>query len=197
MLFSKIRTLDLPWPLLGVEALLIVLSVLLALALDNWRDEREHRELVHRAMQSFVDEMRYNCQRILVVADYHQAVLSGEQSPQGLQVGLLRNDAWEVVKTSGAAAWLDYDLIEQMSAISIRQGDHRAVMQAYLQAMFLLMLPQSDSSNWHQPGERGVINELHTIQDELQSRYLRLAEQFATAAPAAVQTELVCQRSVG
>jgi len=194
MLFAKIRTLDLPWPLLAVEALLIVLSVLLALALDNWREEREHRELAHRAMQSFVDEMRYNCHRILVVADYHQAVLSGEQSPQGLQVGLLRNDAWEVIKTSGAAAWLDYDLIEQMSAISIRQGDHRAVMQAYLQAMFQLMLPQSDSSNWHQPGERGVINELHSIQDELQSHYRHLAELMTRMAPAGLQTEQVCQR---
>jgi len=194
MLFSKIRSADLPWPLLGIEALLIVLSVLLALALDNWREEREHRELAHRAMHSFVDEMRYNCRRILIVADYHQAVLAGEQSPQGLQVGLLRNDAWEVVKTSGAAAWLEYDLIEQMSAISIQQGDHRAVVQAYLQAMFLLMLPQSDSGNWHQPGERGVINELLNIQEKLLVRYQRLAEQIAMAAPAALQGEQVCER---
>ena len=192
MLFSKIRMTDLPWRLLAVEALLIVLSVLLALALDSWREEREHRELADRAMQSFVDEMSYNCGRILVVEDYHRAVAAGDEKPQGIQVGMLRNDAWEVVKTSGAAAWLEYDLIEQMSAISSQQSDHRAVVQAYLQAAFLLMLPLSDNSEWHQPGERSVINELIRIQDRLHKQYRQLAAALASKSVDSTSLKNVC-----
>ncbi len=194
MLLSKIRITQIPWLLLGIEALLIVLSVLLALALDSWREEREHRDLAERAMQSFIDEMVFNCHRILITETYHRAVVAGDMAPQGIQVGMLRNDAWEVVKTSGAAAWLDYDLIEQMSAISAAQSDHRAVVQAYLQAMFSLMLPQSGSSEWHQPGERGVINELLRIQDELIENYRQLTTWMESELDGTVDTSQVCLR---
>jgi len=194
MLISKLRLTELPWKLLGVEALLIVLSVLLALALDSWREEREHRELADRAVQSFVDEMDFNCHRILLTEEYHRAVVAGEQAPQGVQVGLLRNDAWEVVKISGASVWLDYHLIEQMSAISAAQGDHRAVVQAYLQAMFMLSLPQTISEDWHLPGERAVINELLTIQQRLLAYYRELAAWIETSDLVVMHGDEICHR---
>jgi hypothetical protein len=194
MLISKLRLTELPWKLLGVEALLIVLSVLLALALDSWREEREHRELADRAVQSFVDEMVFNCHRILLTEEYHQAVVAGEQAPQGVQVGMLRNDAWEVVKISGASVWLDYDMIEQMSAISAAQGDHRTVIQAYLQAMTMLSLPEPISKDWHLPGERAVIKELLTIQQRLLAYYRELAARIETSDLVLVQGDEICQR---
>jgi hypothetical protein len=60
--------------------------------------------------------------------------------------------------------------------------------------MYLLMLPQSENSNWHQPGERGVINALLTIQDKMLIRDRRLAEQISAVAVDAVPSEQVYQR---
>jgi len=183
MLLTKLKVPDVPWKLLSVEALLIVLSVLLALGVDSWREEREQRALAERALQGFVDEARANCARIQATAAYHRAVLDGERAPHGMQVGLLRNDAWEVVKTTGAAGWLDYEIVAVMSEISARQRDHRTTIQAYLQAVFTLALPTGDAASWHQPGERGVINELVRIQEDLVSGYRRLGKLTRSRYP--------------
>jgi len=127
MLLTKLESADIPWKLLTVEAVLIVLSVLLALGVDSWREAREQRALAGRALQGFVDEARANCERIQATRQYHRAVVDGERVPHGMQVGLLRNDAWEVVKITGAAGWLDYDLVAVMSEISARQRDDLAI----------------------------------------------------------------------
>ena len=66
-----------------------------------------------------------------------------------------------------------------ISEISARQRDHRATIQAYLQAVFTLALPTGDASSWHLPGERGVINKLVRIQSEVREDYRRLARLVA------------------
>lgn len=107
MLSTKNEPRGMPLGLLALEAALIVLSVLLALAVDSWRESREQRELAQRSLTGFIDEARYNCSRIQAVSDYLRAVLDDQLAPRGLQAGLLRNDAWGVVKSTGAAGWLD------------------------------------------------------------------------------------------
>jgi len=194
MLLTKLRSADIPWKLLTVEAVLIVLSVLLALGVDSWREAREQRALAERALQGFIDEAQANCRRIEAHTEYHRAVIDGQRDPHGMQVGLLRNDAWEVVKTTGAAGWLDYDLVALMSEISARQRDHRTTVQAYLQAVFTLALPNVDAASWHLPGERGVINELVRIQDELVSSYRRLEALAAEHHEGVVLAEGICDR---
>jgi len=179
MLLTKLKATEIPWRVLSVEAVLIVLSVLLALGVDSWREAREQQTLAVRALQGFLDEARVNCARIDATENYHSAVVAGEEPPQGMQVGLLRNDAWEVVKITGAAGWLDYDIVAVMSEISARHRDHRAVIQSYLQALFTLMLPAEDMSAFHQEGERAVISELVRIQSDLRAAYRRLASLVA------------------
>jgi len=194
MLLTKLESADIPWKLLTVEAVLIVLSVLLALGVDSWREAREERALADRALAGFIDEARHNCRRILRVEDYHRAVVDGKRDPHGMQVGLLRNDAWEVVKTTGAAGWLDYELVAVMSEISARQRDHRTTIQAYLQAVFTLALPTGDTDSWHLPGERGVINELVRIQEDLVSGYRRLEALAAQHQEIAALAGGICDR---
>ena len=45
MLLTKLKAREIPWRVLSVEAVLIVVSVLLALALEGWREERKQRAL--------------------------------------------------------------------------------------------------------------------------------------------------------
>jgi len=176
MLTGKLKVPKLPWGLLAVDAVLIVLSVPLALAVDSWREAREHEALANRALQAFVDEVRENCATIQAVRSYHRAVLDGEREPNGVRVGLLRNDAWDVVKTTGAAAWMDYTEVAALSEISAYQADHRAIFQAYVQALFGNILAIEGDPDWHREGERGVISEMARIQDRLLKAYLELAQ---------------------
>lgn len=176
MWLTKLNNSDTRWALLGAEAVLIVISVLLALGLEGWREERERQALANRAVEGFVDEVRANCENIQATDQYHQSVVEGSRSPEGMRVGLLRNDAWEVVKTTGATGSLDYELVAVMAEISARQRDHRDVIQSYLEAVFALILTSKDASTWHREGERAVISELVRIQKDLRTRYRNLAE---------------------
>jgi len=181
-LLTKLKDSDVPWTLLIAEAVLIVLSVLLALGVESWREERAQQASALQALQGVVDEFDANCRQIVAVSGYHEAVIGEQHDPQGIQVGLLRSDAWDVVKTTGSAAWLDYELVAIAAEINANHGDHRAIVQAYLGAVFGLVLAQ-DQTQWHQPGERGVIRELVRIQERLLDGYGRLARELERTHP--------------
>jgi len=64
MISSKNNSGRIPWKLLGIEAILVVLSVLLALGLNKWNENRSNRELSQRALQTMLDESAENCSKI-------------------------------------------------------------------------------------------------------------------------------------
>lgn len=176
MLFTKGSSFDFPWKLLIVEAILVVLSVLLALALNSWREASAHQNQAERALQEVLNEVETNCSQIQNYHTYHEAVANGEQEPAGIQSGMLRNDAWDVAKTTGGASYLDHELVAKVGEISAHQSDHRSIVQAYLQALFTIGLQLEQPEKMHREGERGVIRELVGIQETLLKRYQELLD---------------------
>lgn len=193
MLFTKQSSSDFPWKLLIIEAILVVMSVLLALALNSWREARAHQDLAERALQEVVDEVQTNCSQIQNYHAYHQAVANGEQEPAGIQSGFLRNDAWNVAKTTGAASYLDHELVAQIGEISAHQSDHRSIVQAYIEALFTIGLQLEEEENMHQEGERGVIRELVRIQSTLLKEYKNLATLINEQYDGAIETGGICE----
>jgi len=193
MLFTKKFFADLPWKLLIIEGLLVVMSVLLALALNSWREAGTHQDLAERALQEVVDEVRLNCSRIENVQPYHRAVVNGEQKPTGIQVGFLRNDAWDVAITTGAVSFLDYELAAKIGEINAHQSDHRSTVQAYLGALLTNTLQIEKIEEMHQEGERAVINELISIQKKLLIKYRDLQKLVNEHYGSSVQTNNICK----
>lgn len=163
-----------PWKILTVEAVLVVLSVLLALGLNSWREARSHQELARRALQGVIDEVQINCPEVERIHPYHQEVANGVQEPGGVRTGLLRNDAWEAAQTTGAASYLDYEIVVAIGRIHAHQSDHRSMVQSYTQALFNIMLQNESIKNIHREGERLVIRELVYIQNSLLEEYQNL-----------------------
>ncbi|SMO84471.1 hypothetical protein [Fodinibius sediminis] len=192
MLFTKMSLADFPWKMLLLEGLLVVLSVLLALALNSWREARTHQNLADRALQEVMDEAQINCARIESVQSYHRAVVNGSQKPTGLKIGFLRNDAWDVAKTTGAASYLDYQLASRIGEISAHQSDHRSIVRAYTEALFTNGLQLEPGQQMHQQGEQGVINELLRIQEKLLTKYQSLQELLNEQHNSAIATPDVC-----
>lgn len=193
MLFTKQSSNDFPWKLLIIEATLVVMSVLLALALNSWREARAHQDVAERALQEVVDEMQSNCSRIQDVQAYHQEVANGEREPGGIQSGFLRNDAWDVAKTTGAASYLDHELVAKIGEISAHQEDHRTIVQAYIQALFTTGLQLEQEEEMHQEGERGVIRELVRIQSTLLKEYKNLAKLVNEQFDDTIETSGICE----
>ena len=56
------------------ESFLIVISILVALALDEWRDQRADDETVRQSLQNFVSEIRQNRARVEDAAPFNQGL---------------------------------------------------------------------------------------------------------------------------
>lgn len=171
---------DIPWKILSIEAVLVVLSVLLALGLNSWREGRAHKALAHRAMQSIIDEAEENCRLVQAVLPYHLAVFEGEQEYEGLGRIFLRNDAWSLAQSAGAANHVDYEVAAAVGSVHALQQDHRRLVEAGIQAVYHAAAAQ-DPLREHFPPEEGdawlrgphpmMLADLIRIQRELVGRY--------------------------
>ena len=56
------------------ESALITVSILLALALDEWRDEKQNMETVGHAMSNFLREIKQNKERIEDAAPFNRGL---------------------------------------------------------------------------------------------------------------------------
>ena len=120
------------WMAQGVfQGALIVGSILIALAFDEWREEREEDELVARALYSFSLELKQNLERLDDAVPFNSALFdyfsrshaAGEidsidkvnEVVRGLQPTILENTAWSTAVATGALAKMDYELVAALS----------------------------------------------------------------------------------
>ncbi len=118
-------------PQVFFESALIVVSILVALGLDEWREKREAAEIVQHALSNFLIEIRQNSARIDDAAPFNQGlrqVLNSHYldddvetvdefvnmveiySPAGLQ-----SAAWETALATGSLAKMEYNLVTALS----------------------------------------------------------------------------------
>ena len=180
MLASRSTSEKLPWKLLSLEAVLVVLSVLLALALNSWREARGHERLAHRAVQTVVDEAQANCLVVQNLLPYHRGVFAGEQEYHGLGEVFLRNDAWTSAQSAGAAHHMDYEVAAAVGAVHALQVDHRRLIEAGIQAVYIAAtdqdphlerFPPDADTDWLPGPHPMMLADLIRIQGELVQAY--------------------------
>lgn len=186
------------WITLGVEAVLIVFSVLLALALDEWRQSSADRRRVARIQETITDELERNRARIREGLPYHenihkstqrfleQNVVPGGDGPVlrqepsrealGLTKGLgisgnLGRTGWDLALNSGALEQMDFDLTVVLSHAYAKQEDLEEVQAIALEQVLLL--------NRSSFGEQGVLGDLHSFSGVMIDLVLRERELLA------------------
>ena len=178
MIFSKKSGNKISWPVLFIEALLVVLSVLLALGLNSWRENRSNEELAERALKSVVDEYSTNCSRISDFQEYHKEVATGERESEGLQIGLIQNSAWDAARSTGAIAFIDYETASVIEQIYVVQGDHRSLFQSYIEALLTKVGREDSPDQVHGALDVVTIRELVRIQESLIDYYFDLKDKL-------------------
>src|SRR5689334_25267935 len=100
-----------PWLKLGVETLFVVLGVLVALAVDEWREARRDQEVVRLALQNLRAEIRANRPEVERALAHHREQLRRLEKTPGIGVAIrpamIRNNAWQAAQSSQAAAHMD------------------------------------------------------------------------------------------
>ncbi len=114
-----------------VESLLVVGSILLALALDEWNEGQDYQDLATLSLVNFEREIQQNRLRLEDVTPFHvglRDVLANMDAGgaavstttirnilEGFQPALLVSTAWETAVATGALGYMDYDVVAGLS----------------------------------------------------------------------------------
>lgn len=149
-------------PELMVEGISVAFAVLLALAVDEWRETRSNHQLALRAEESVLAEVQGNL-RILedkshsrdsLVAytrDKRRALVQGEELENiniNFNPALLTRTAWETAQLTRALAFMDYDKVARIGRLYEIQSLYEESEDALVR-----MLAGLESLNWDEPTE--------------------------------------------
>lgn len=165
-------------PRIIVESILIVLSILLALAVSEFQRNREDTELADQALRAFDREIRQNRARLEDVGPYRRGLRevivrmdadgglgsSDEfQSTIGLEAlrpAFLTSTVWETALTTGALPHIEFDLV---NALSLTYS-----LQARLEQFSRSGMPQLARGGWVAPDDMpGAVREVVVYLTEL------------------------------
>jgi hypothetical protein len=158
------------------ESALIMLSVLLALALGEWREHLRERKLARTALATFRREIASNLARLERVQPKHAAMaqrLATEatapskgatafdafvaQMPEGgLDAQPLSDVAWETAQTTGALRLVDYETAVLLSETYLLQRS--AIHQTIQRLADRFLAPQN-----FDPAQRGAMVRTHQM----------------------------------
>jgi len=144
------------------ESALITVSILLALGLDEWRENRETQATIRQAVSNFLSEIQQNKARIDDAAPFNlglyevidQRHKNGEIETMTDFISMmdsyspvaLQSTAWETALATGSLAKMDYTLV---SALSLTYGLQSRYDQTNRGAKARLTNPLSWQSTIH------------------------------------------------
>lgn len=118
-------------PQVLIESALIVISILVALGLDEWRQKREDAETAQQALSNFISEVRQNQARVDDSAPFNKGLLdvlkrryegSGIDTVEEFVIMVesytplvLQSTAWETALATGSLAKMEYNLVSALS----------------------------------------------------------------------------------
>lgn len=125
---STVGTLRRKLPEILIEGLFVVFAILLALAADEWREDKQKAEIAERALQGIEAEMKANRVELessrgpnLEVLERLVAEVEDGEPARSMNVqfeyALLSSAAWRTAQVTQATHYVDYNLIQQIAKL--------------------------------------------------------------------------------
>lgn len=135
------RLTGIPWLQIALETFFVITGVLLALGLDEWRQERRDRQLVELALRNIRAEMEENRAAVGEAVAYHQDLIDRLQKDPGMdgvpfRPAILRNNAWEAAQSSQAAAKMDFAVIAAVSEMEELQDHYQMLLNGIMPQIY-------------------------------------------------------------
>lgn len=147
-------------PQVMFESALIVVSILVALGLDEWREKREAAELVRNSLTTFLIEIEQNRNRVEDAVPFNQGlrqVLASHYFDDDIETvdefvsmiesyspAALQSTAWDTALATGSLAKMEYTVV---TALSLTYGLQNRYQLATQTGMGNLTSPQNLSQD--------------------------------------------------
>lgn len=134
-----------------VESTLIIFSVLFALALDQWLQDRERTAAAQAALVSIRSELEANIRNVERARDHHRVMRDSlvryaglnEPLPPRIYLGGIFNPAqtyavaWESARETGVLGVLPYEFVLELSRVHAEQARYRQLADALVQDIMM------------------------------------------------------------
>jgi hypothetical protein len=175
----------------SIESVLIVVSILLALGVDQWRENRENRLIAHQSLQIFEREVRRNLATLDNEIPYHnglsQVAVAMAAEPErivevrslleGLKPVVLLNTAWETALATGALRHIDVETVSDLSLTYSMQQRFRDEMLTGLPRL----IPGAGAEASEMQQAVAYLTNLATAEKELREVYVNALQSIARA----------------
>ncbi|MDT8368999.1 MAG: hypothetical protein RQ745_07310 [Longimicrobiales bacterium] len=181
-----------PWlPRATFESALIVFSLLLALGLETWHQDRQERALARQALEGIELELRTNRDAARASSEFHDALRDTLRAldrvdalpPYSLyyEEGMFRPagvvaTAWESARIAGVFERLPWDLVLALSRLYDRQGEYAALGDRMTEEIST-DLRREGAEAVLRDGYRGFI----VLSEDFANRERRLVERYDEA----------------
>ena len=175
-------------PELALESVMIVFSVLLALAASSWADAHKEHKLAVQARESFVQEVQANRARVMKALPYHRALTDAvllvdstggvtsyaawrHRVPiwSGFAPPDIASTAWQSALATGALSRMPFREVASLSTVYTLQGRLDTFNAAYL--------PLFDFSD---PAMSGTVRRMHAYMQTILSYETTLLREYDT-----------------
>ena len=179
-------------PSLFLEAFSVVLAVLLALAVDQWREDRANAALAQLAADRIESEVRANRQELSRAAGRHGEIYedletSLEQLPErgsnvdfevNFAIAVLSSSAWETSRATRAVHHMDFDWVLRIAKVYDLQSLYLDSQREVVRHISTL------GAGGAEPGEilQGLLGRIATVRD-LERGLLAAYDEVLAAPP--------------
>lgn len=126
----RLMKLQSEWILKGlVESIFVVGSILVALGVDEWSENRDFEELAQQSLSIFEQEIVANRARLEDVAPFHQGIrdvlaqmqlgadarINVRGVMEGLEAPVLLSTAWQTALATGALTHMEFEVVSALS----------------------------------------------------------------------------------
>ena len=188
-----------------LEIISIVLAILLALAVNNWVENRRHQELVNQSLRDIHAELALNLSQIDEAGPFHRRILHGfnalltkngvsetlrygqigrtfqSSSPTGFHLMVPEDTAWTVAASSGAVQYMDHDMRTELTKTYASQRLVDQLQHAFINA--ILYTPPAGERNFYYvtAGAGQTLSDLVGLEGQMRKRYKKTLSELDAA----------------
>jgi hypothetical protein len=179
-------------PELLLEAASVMFAVLVALAVDEWRDDRANMELAARARESILAEVETNRAELLDGRADNEAMLGTlEEGLRQLKEGregrisidfsfaLLSTAAWQTAQVTQATHFMEFDWVTRVARLYDMQDVYDGSQTAILERISGFGNISDENAEEHLRGLTGRLLILLEFQDSLLEGYAEILGEAA------------------
>lgn len=169
------------------ESFLITMSILVALALDEWREDRQDDEMVQQALSNFVSEIQQNQARIDDAVPFNRGLLNVLRNRfEAKDIGSiddyvnmvesyapadLRTTAWETALATGSLAKMDYGLVSNLYFTYSKQNRYQEATRSGMADLTSLQNLSNDRLDLATYNSIRYLGDITSMETELTSIY--------------------------